>query len=199
MKIEDRNVVSYSVSTPIEFSPAGAASLEGWLEEVLNQYWVRVKGMLLRLVDDPDQAEDLALEVFLKLYRQVQKDPSVDNLGGWIYRVSMHLGLNALRSGQRRSRYERSAGVQQMEARAASNPAQVVELHERQYQVRRILVDMKPQAASLLFLRSAGFSYAELSQTLQIPVSSIGTLLNRAEKEFEKRYSRQFGEEDGYA
>jgi len=199
MKKENRNVVSYSVSTPIELSAAGAAGLEGWWEQVLYQYWIRVKGMLLRLVDDPDQAEDLTLEVFLKLYRQVQQDPSIENLPGWIYRVAMHMGLNALRTNQRRSRYERTAGVEQMETRAASNPAQVVEFHERQSQVRKVLVEMKSQSASLLFLRSAGFSYAELSQTLQIPVGSVGTLLNRAEKDFEKRYSKQFGEEDGYA
>jgi DNA-directed RNA polymerase specialized sigma24 family protein len=88
--------------------------------------------------------------------------------------------------------------VQDLETRAAANPAQIVERVEKQRQVRRILVGMKPQAASLLLLRSAGFRYAELAETLQIPLSSIGTLLNRAEKEFEKRYVTQFGEEDGY-
>jgi RNA polymerase sigma-70 factor (ECF subfamily) len=95
----------------MDLSPAGLVDLDSWLEQVLDQYWVRVKGLLLRLVGDPDQAEDLALEVFLRLYRQVQNDPSIDNLPGWLYRVGMHQGLNALRTTRRRNQYERSAGM----------------------------------------------------------------------------------------
>ena len=49
---------------------------------------------------------------------------------------------------------------------------------------------MKPAQAQLLVLRNSGFSYKELAEVLDVKPSSIGTLLSRAEAEFEKAYQR---------
>ena len=47
---------------------------------------------------------------------------------------------------------------------------------------------MKRQRAELLMLRASGASYRELAEILNVSVTGIGTLLNRAEAEFRKRY-----------
>ena len=61
--------------------------------------------------------------------------------------------------------------------------------------VRAVLGDMKPREAQLLLLRSSGLAYRELAQTLGIQPGSVGTLLTRAEAEFERRFRARYGDD----
>jgi RNA polymerase sigma-70 factor (ECF subfamily) len=48
---------------------------------------------------------------------------------------------------------------------------------------------MRPREAQLLILRHSGLAYKEIAAALGVAPGSIGTLLARAEKEFERLYS----------
>lgn len=160
------------------------------LDAALQEHWSRIYGVLFRLTGDPDDAEDLALEVFYRLH---QKPPPADealNLGGWLYRVAMNLGYNALRAARRRNRYEQEAGILALEQERSSEPAHEVEQRIERRQVRAALARLKPRSAQLLILRHSGLSYAEVAAALQIAPGSVGTLLARAEREFEKAYNQ---------
>jgi RNA polymerase sigma-70 factor (ECF subfamily) len=56
--------------------------------------------------------------------------------------------------------------------------------------VRSVLGHMRPRSAQALILRHSGLSYAEVADAIGIPPGSVGTLLARAEKEFERLYRR---------
>jgi hypothetical protein len=75
---------------------AGAA-----FEELFQQHWQRVNAVLFRLVGDRDEAEDLALDAFWRLYRLPPPSGTTASLGGWLYRVATNLGFNALRARKR--------------------------------------------------------------------------------------------------
>ena len=60
--------------------------------------------------------------------------------------------------------------------------------------VRAVLGALKPREAQLLLLRSSGLAYRELAATLGIAPASVGTLLARAEAEFERRFRARYGE-----
>ena len=151
--------------------------------------------VLFRLVGDRDEAEDLALEVFLRLHRSppTERPDSSSNLGGWLYRVATNLGLNALRARKRRQHYEQQAGKHALETTSVANPAAIAERNDERERVQRVLLQIKPRSAQLLTLRYSGFSYAELADTLNVSPRSIGTLLARAEREFERAYRAQEG------
>ncbi len=159
---------------------------EASFEAIFNAHWDRVMAVLFRLVGDQDEAQDLALEVFWRLHRQPPTDRR--NLGGWLYRVATNLGLNALRARKRRQRYEKEAGQHALETTPIANPAVIVERNEQRTQVQRVMLQIKPRSAQLLTLRYSGFSYAELAEVVNVSPRSIGTLLARAEREFEKAY-----------
>jgi RNA polymerase sigma-70 factor (ECF subfamily) len=161
-------------------------------EAAFEQHWGRVVAVLQRLVGDPAQAEDLALEAFWRLHQQPPRPGG--SLAGWLYRVATNLGLNALRARQRRQHYEDQAGRLEAGAGPADDPALQVERRQERQRVREVLGGMKPRDAQLLLLRHSGLSYAELAEALQVAPGSIGALLNRAEAEFERRYRRQEGE-----
>lgn len=156
-------------------------------EAVFASHWSRVYGLLFRLVGEHGEAEDLALEVFWRYYQHPPLEHDPQKLGGWLYRVALRMGYNALRAQRRRRSYEESSGQQELVAHDAEER---VEQIEQRQQVRRALALMKPRAAQLLVLRYGGCSYAEMAATLKITPGSVGTLLSRAEAEFEKRYEQ---------
>jgi RNA polymerase sigma-70 factor (ECF subfamily) len=81
-----------------------------------------------------------------------------------------------------------------LENNTGLDPSREAERAEEREQVRAALEQMKPRSARLLVLRHSGLSYAELAETLKVAPSSIGTLLARAEMEFEEHYRRLEGE-----
>jgi RNA polymerase sigma-70 factor (ECF subfamily) len=65
---------------------------------------------------------------------------------------------------------------------------------ERRQRVRAVLGALKPREAQLLLLRASGLAYRELAGALGIEPASVGTMLARAETEFERRYRARYGE-----
>ncbi len=149
--------------------------------------WPAIYALLVRLTGDPDEAEDLALETFLKLHRQMPQE-SKGVPGGWLYRVATRLGLNAIRDWNRRQKYELHAGRLDWAGRQPENPAELFAEDEERRRVRDILSHMKPKQAQILTLRYSGMAYKEIAVILAVEPTSIGPLLVRAEKEFEKRF-----------
>ena len=159
-------------------------------EAIFQQHWPRVCAVIFRMVGDRAEAEDLALEVFLRLYRKVTvtSDISLSSMSGWLYRVATNLGLNAIRARKRREQYELEAGKILLEASPPQNPVVEVERAEERQRVLQVLSQMRSRSAKILVLRHSGLSYAEIAATLKVSPTSVGTLLNRAEQDFEKRY-----------
>ncbi|MEP7356533.1 MAG: sigma-70 family RNA polymerase sigma factor [Anaerolineales bacterium] len=168
-------------------SLAEPADHERAFEAAFSEHYARVYGVLFRLLGDPAKAEDLTVETFWRLWQRAPR--RADNLAGWLYRVAMRLGYNDLRAGRRRERHELEAGHAALIANAPPDPADVVELAQHRAAVRAVLDEMKPRDAQLLILRHSGFSYAEIAAALGLAPGSVGTLLARAETEFELRYT----------
>lgn len=157
-------------------------------EALFVEYWPRIYRLLRRLVGDPAEAEDLALETFFRLY---QYHPSLKgdfNLGGWLRKVATNLGLHSIRSFQRREHYEVTAGKGALEEMPENRPAEILAQEEEHRLARLTLSHMKKRQARILILRYSGLSYKEIAQALGLSPSSIGPLLLRAERAFEKKY-----------
>jgi len=170
----------------------GAQSFTQDFETIFSEQWSQVYGVIFRLVGDKAEAEDLALETFWQLHRN---PPSKrENLNGWLYRVAVNLGLNALRARKRRTRYEEEAGSLALDTNRGAEPEIEVERAERRREVQAVLVRMKPRSAKLLVLRHSGLSYKELAAAIKVKPSSVGKFLARAEDEFERIYRQLLGE-----
>jgi RNA polymerase sigma factor (sigma-70 family) len=157
-------------------------------ESLFGEYWAYVYRILKRLVGDPAEAEDLALETFFRLYQRSPFKEDGFQLGGWLYRVATNLGLKSIRSYKRRERYEIEAGRFALEEAPETRPAVIHEQAERQDLARQALAKMNERNAQLLTLRYSGLSYKEIAGSLGLSPTSIGPLLVRAEREFEAYY-----------
>ncbi len=157
-------------------------------EALFEEHWNRLCNILNRILGDPQEAEDLALEAFVQLHKHPPADDH--NLGGWLYRVATNLSFNEIRARKRRQRYEEEAGSLEMDDSSPEDPAEATERRLEGEQVRAALGAMKPRAAQVLILRHSGLSYSEIAAATGVSPGSIGTLLARAEKEFEDRYRK---------
>jgi RNA polymerase sigma factor (sigma-70 family) len=166
------------------------SSAEHWDEAdfraIFQQHYARIVDILMRVLGDRAHADEVANDAFWRLYRHpaLQTDGKV---GGWLYRTATNLGIDALRVSGRRRQHEEAAGRIAQED-IQDGPLDDLLREERRRKVRRVLSLLKPAQAQLLILRSAGFSYKEIGDALDVKTTSVGTMLNRAEEEFRDRY-----------
>lgn len=156
-------------------------------EAIFQARYERIARLIARVARDPARAEEIAVEVFWKLWRH----PQVGNRGAdaWLYRTAIRLGLDELRRQTRRSRFERLFGVCPV-----PTPEGLRMAAEEKQRVRAVLGTMGSRAAGLLLLRSDGLSYGELASALEMNAASVGTLLSRAKQGFRKEYIKRYGE-----
>lgn len=160
---------------------------EASFEALFQRHYDMVYGVLFRLTGTREQAEDLAQEVFLKLSRG--RLAHGENVAGWLYRVAVNTGYNALRESARRGRRERIAAAD--EPGSAPGPEEEAQQRAIQVRVRRALARIPARSAKLLVLREAGFSYRELAEIVGVAPGSVGTLLARAQAALIRAYHEE--------
>jgi RNA polymerase sigma-70 factor (ECF subfamily) len=164
-------------------------------ERDFEKHWNSIYGLLRRMVGDPAEAEDLSLETFYRLHREYARVSRDFNLGGWLYRVASNLGLQSIRGRKRRERYELAAGKGALDEVPEDRPAEIHAGEEQRRLARQALAQMNPRRSQILILRYSGLAYKEIAEALNLSPASIGPLLVRAEREFEKCY-RALARED---
>ena len=174
----------------------GAAPQTGQsFEALFREHYPRVVGLLARLTGDPGQAEEIASDVFSKLSRRSFLLAAREDVAAWLYRVAMNAGLDAVRANGRRRRKEEAASRERLRAGSEDCALESLLREERAARVRALLAAMKPRDAQVLLLRSSGMAYREIAQALGVQASSVGTILARAERDFERRYRAQYGDD----
>jgi RNA polymerase sigma-70 factor (ECF subfamily) len=144
--------------------------------------------VIYRVVGDMGCAEELAAEAFWKLHRN---PPASDhNLGGWLRRTGLRLALDNLKKRKRRAHYEALAPGPE----ALQNPEEALAQLEQRARVRQVLMVLKREYATLLVLRSEGYSLGEMASVLNLNPGSVGTFLARADAAFRKEYVNRYGE-----
>ena len=157
-------------------------------ETIFHLHYERIARVIARVVQDPARAEELAVDVFWKLWRSPEAHG--EQVGGWLYRTAVREGLYELRRQLRRERYERLLRF----LPGARNPEEIHAASEEREQVVRVLARIEKRQAELLLLRSDGLSYQEVASALGLNPASVGTLISRAREAFRKEYIRHYGE-----
>jgi|SRR5579871_911813 len=182
----------------LALSPAGAHLGERyageWFEALFRDHYPRLVGLLTRLTGDRGRAEEIAADAFSKLANRSAHLASREDVTAWVYRVASNAGLDALRAAARRRRKEEAATAERLRMASETGALEVLLQEERGARVRTILAGMKARDAQLLLLRTGGMSYREIAQALGVQASSVGTLLARAEREFERKFRAAYGD-----
>src|SRR3954454_8695964 len=146
-------------------------------ELLFHRHYAGVYGVVLRIVGQPEEAEEIAHDAFLKLYQRPIAASDDANVRAWLYRVATNAAFNSVRSRRRRLGWLRRL-AQRADARAhADDPATLVVAGDEAAMVRSVLTELPEGQRAALMLRASGLSYQEIAQALEISPGSVGTLL----------------------
>lgn len=190
----DETLRSESVSQPMKLRKSSPASES--FESLFHEYWAPIYRLLLRMVIDSAEAEDLALETFFRLHRLRSLHREGTNLRGWLHRVATNLALQSIRSYKRREQYEIHAGKNALVEAPENQPPEIFRGQEERRIAKLALAQMNTRQAELLVMRYSGMAYREIAAAFNLAPASIGPLLLRAEREFEKHYRALAQEEE---
>jgi RNA polymerase sigma factor (sigma-70 family) len=160
-----------------------APQLDAFADAVAALYEARFASLfryLDRLTGDPDLAEDLAQDTFVRLHR---RGAMPDDPRAWLATVATNLFRDQRRQARRRAELvSEHAGEALPGAPAAADSA--VLTAETRSRARTALDTLPDRDRMLLLLRHEGYSYRELARAVGVAESSVGTLLIRATRMF---------------
>lgn len=160
-------------------------------EELMLRYQARLVSVLAHLVSSRDQAEDLAQEVFLRVYRARKTYVPGAKFSTWLFTIANNVASNALRSKSRRRevslevRESGPLGANPLEAMVQASsgqiPARQLDKAEMRDIVRLALEALNDrQRIAVLLSKFEGMSYADIALTMDLTPQAIKSLLSRA-------------------
>ena len=171
------------VTSPLEAVDTAVAHRTAQADAVVVAAWAdhhdEVFAFLVRTTRDPEIAEDLLQEAFLRLTREVRADRTPDNIRAWLYRVGANLAVSR---GRRLSAAFR--GIVKLRSTSAPptttfTPETSYLQHEGRANLLAVLADLAPGARAALLLASEGFSGAEIAAAIGRSEAATRTLLCR--------------------
>ena len=159
-------------------------------EELMLRYQNRVVSLLGHMVGQRDLAEDLAQDVFLRVYRARKRYVPGAKFSTWLFTIAGNVASNALRTMARRKEVNYAprpgdTGAHALEgaALAASGlmPTRQLDKAELREAVQQAIgVLNERQRMAVLLARFEHFSYAEIAEVMDMSPQAIKSLLSRA-------------------
>lgn len=159
-------------------------------QELFHAHYKQVVRQIMRITHDQSVAEDLAQEVFLRLYDQ--EIDTIANVGGWLHQASLYAAYNYIRGEKRR--IARDGAISDDTATETPSTEEHWLKQDEINTVREALTDLGERDRTLLLMKYSGYSYQELAEVTELEPASIGTLLARARRKFRDLYQRKRGE-----
>ena len=123
-------------------------------------------------------AQEVAQEVFLRLYEVLRKGEEIQNPRAWVFRVAHNLGLKTRARQGAETPFDPHAG--QRLAAVAETPESELMESERMARFHRAVEGLSEQQRRCLSLRLEGLRYPEIAGALGISAAAVGEFLRRA-------------------
>jgi RNA polymerase sigma-70 factor (ECF subfamily) len=162
----------------------------GAFGDLVERYQHRLVGVLHHLLGSADEAEDLAQEVFLRVYRTRRRYHPQAKFSTWLFTIANNLALNALRSRQRKPVVPLPAQesgplgprpAEQLVADAAPPPGQRLQQQELAAVIRQALDGLNErQRMAVVLNKFEDMTYAEIAAVMGLSTKAVKSLLSRA-------------------
>jgi len=155
------------------------------LEERITRFFELLREPLYRYLvvtfGRPSDAEDVAQEAFVQLYRELQAGRAVENVRAWLFRVAHNLALNRISHDRFLEPLEAAPWDELCAERedAAPDPEQRVIEEERWREFQVGVRQLSPQQRQCLLLRVEGLRYREIAEIMGISISTVKEFLRR--------------------
>ena len=158
---------------------AASSELENEVLSLFDQYRNRLLRYVLALGLTIHDGEEVVQEVFLSLFRHMQRGQPRHNLAGWLFRVTHNLALKQ-RSANRRLRDVMESDEDREKSDTSLNPEEAIVDRQRQERLLAVVRALPQQDQLCLRLRAEGLRYREIAGTLGISLGSVSNSLTRS-------------------
>ena len=169
----------------IERCKAGERSA---FDELVRKYEKRVYNLAYRLSGSYDDANDISVDAFVRVFQAIRMFRGDANFSTWLFRIVTNVYLDRrkrMRNKQHLSLEEaievdESTVTRQVED-PGPTPGTVVELKERARLIQDAIVSLPTDQRTMIVLyHTEGFSYEEIATVLELPIGTVKSRLNRA-------------------
>jgi RNA polymerase sigma-70 factor, ECF subfamily len=155
--------------------------------QLVERFQHRLVGVMHHLVGTPEEAEDLAQEVFLRVYRTRAKYTPTAKFSTWLFTIANNLALNALRDRKRQANVPldtSDSGFQPTDHlvnRRDASPTHQLQHDELAAVIRRALDDLNErQRMAVVLNKFEDMGYAEIAEVMGMTEKAVKSLLSRA-------------------
>lgn len=148
------------------------------------------------LLHNIDDAEDLAQDVFIEVFRSVENFRADSKISTWLYRIAVNRSLNFIRDNKKRKWFQsfddavesKKETLNLLAAGYSDNPESGTENSQRAL-ILHEAIDSLPENQRVAFTlnKYEDLAYKEISEVMNLSVSSVESLIHRAKKNLQKK------------
>ncbi|TRZ66486.1 RNA polymerase sigma factor, partial [bacterium] len=160
--------------------------------ELVNAYKNKVYNTALGYLQNPEDAEDIAQEVFIEIFRSIETFKGESSLSTWIYRISVTKSLELIRKRKRKKRFAIvkdifSGSNENFEPVDFIHPGIIMENKERSALLfKKINRLPDKQKTAFILNKVEGLSYKEISKIMNLSQSAVESIIFRAKENLKK-------------
>jgi len=154
----------------------------------------KVFNICLNIVQHIEDAEDITQEVFVEVFRSLEKFNEKSSVSTWIYRIAVNKSIDFLRAKKRKKRFafitqlfHPETGEPMHKISQFNHPGVILENKERSEILFNALRGLPPkQMSAFVLFKIEGFSQKEVAQSMNMSEKAIESLLQRAKENLRK-------------
>lgn len=164
--------------------------------ELVENYQLMVVNTCFGLIHNKEDAEDVAQEVFIELYRSIQNFRSDSKLSTWIYRIAVNKSLNYIRDNRKNKWFHsletdfsvKTDKTGHLVKEDSGHPEFDLENSQRAELLREAINGLpNNQKVAFTLNKYEDLSYQEISEVMEVSLSSVESLIHRAKKNLQKK------------
>lgn len=166
-------------------------------EQLVARYQNKIMAYAARMLNDHDEAEDVAQEAFIKAYRSLDSFRGASSFSTWLYRIATNLCIDRARKRKRspQQAYSLDEPYDKEEERGgrdvpdlSAEPSKNVEREELRRQVRTTVAEMPEKLRAVLVMCDIqGMAYEDIAKTLGCPIGTVKSRLFHARADLARR------------
>jgi RNA polymerase sigma-70 factor (ECF subfamily) len=158
--------------------------------QLVENYQQLVVNTCFGLVHNTEDAEDIAQDVFIEVFRSAQKFRADSKISTWLYRIAVNRSLNFIRDNKRRKWTQSVENIFSLktEKSASETPDSEMENSERAQLLHQAIDSLPPnQRVAFTLNKYEDLTYKEIAAVMETSVSSVESLIHRAKKSLQKK------------
>lgn len=164
------------------------------LRKLLERYWQPLVGFAGSIVGHGDDAEDIAQETFVRVWRHRESWTPSGKATVYLYRITRNLALNAVRDRQSLSEREGRAGEAFFFTSSPRTPAENFESESVREEIEAAISALPARRREIFVLcRFHGLTHTEIAETLEISVQTVSNQITSALSHLRKVLGHHFG------